>query len=121
MAGAPAAGAVVGLVTLGLYLLGVNAIALLFAGGAAVMLVQNLRRLQSPGIASIALPFLGLSPAVLTSTVFSLPLLFLTFLKIGAVLYGSGYVLLAFLRADFVTRNSYGSKASGGNVAAELT
>ena len=28
--------------------------------------------------------------------------LFLTFLKIGAVLYGSGYVLLAFLRADFV-------------------
>jgi chromate transporter len=30
--------------------------------------------------------------------------LFLTFLKIGAVLYGSGYVLLAFLHADFVTR-----------------
>ncbi len=28
--------------------------------------------------------------------------LFLTFLKIGAVLFGSGYVLLAFLRADFV-------------------
>ena len=35
---------------------------------------------------------------------FSLPLLFFTFLKIGAVLYGSGYVLLAFLRADLVTR-----------------
>ena len=33
-----------------------------------------------------------------------LTLLFLIFLKIGAVLYGSGYVLLAFLRADFVTR-----------------
>jgi chromate transporter len=32
----------------------------------------------------------------------SLLTLFLTFLKIGAVLYGSGYVLLAFLRADFV-------------------
>jgi chromate transporter len=30
--------------------------------------------------------------------------MFLTFLKIGAVLYGSGYVLLAFLRADFVVR-----------------
>jgi chromate transporter len=29
---------------------------------------------------------------------FSLALLFLTFLKIGSVLYGSGYVLLAFLR-----------------------
>jgi chromate transporter len=30
--------------------------------------------------------------------------MFLIFLKIGAVLYGSGYVLLAFLRADLVTR-----------------
>src|SRR5579883_1112661 len=29
--------------------------------------------------------------------------LFLTFLKIGAVIYGSGYVLLAFLRDDFVS------------------
>jgi chromate transporter len=38
------------------------------------------------------------------SVPFSLPVLFLTFLKIGSVLYGSGYVLLAFLRADFVLR-----------------
>ena len=30
--------------------------------------------------------------------------LFLVFLKIGAVLFGSGYVLLAFLRADLVVR-----------------
>lgn len=33
---------------------------------------------------------------------FSLTRLFLTFLKIGSVLFGSGYVLLAFLRADLV-------------------
>jgi len=32
----------------------------------------------------------------------SLGTLFLTFLKIGAVLYGSGYVLLAFLQTEFV-------------------
>jgi chromate transporter len=36
------------------------------------------------------------------SAPFSLLTLFLTFLKIGAVLYGSGYVLLAFLRTDLV-------------------
>ncbi len=30
--------------------------------------------------------------------------LFLTFLKISSVLFGSGYVLLAFLRSDFVDR-----------------
>ena len=35
---------------------------------------------------------------------FSLGWLFLMFLKVGAVLYGSGYVLVAFLRADFVER-----------------
>jgi chromate transporter len=34
----------------------------------------------------------------------SLTRLFLTFLKIGSVLYGSGYVLLAFLESDFVER-----------------
>lgn len=35
---------------------------------------------------------------------FSLWRLFLTFLKIGSVVFGSGYVLLAFLRTDFVLR-----------------
>jgi chromate transporter len=35
---------------------------------------------------------------------FSLSRLFLVFLKIGSVLFGSGYVLLAFLRSDFVLR-----------------
>ncbi|MGC1191702.1 MAG: chromate transporter, partial [Candidatus Binatus sp.] len=35
---------------------------------------------------------------------FSLTTLFLFFLKVGAVLFGSGYVLLAFLRTDLVDR-----------------
>ena len=39
-----------------------------------------------------------------TVTAFSHSTLFLTFLKIGAVLYGSGYVLLAFLQGDLVDR-----------------
>jgi len=34
----------------------------------------------------------------------SLMWLFLSFLKIGSVVFGSGYVLLAFLRAEFVER-----------------
>jgi chromate transporter len=48
----------------------------------------------------------ALSAHALTTAVsgspFSLAVLFLTFAKIGSVLFGSGYVLLAFLRADFV-------------------
>ena len=35
---------------------------------------------------------------------FSMPRLFLFFLKVGSVLYGGGYVLLAFLRDGLVTR-----------------
>jgi chromate transporter len=47
------------------------------------------------------LPLAG--AALLTGSIpFSLPGLFLNFLKIGATLYGSGYVLLAYLHADFV-------------------
>ena len=38
------------------------------------------------------------------TTQFGLWPLFLFFLKVGAVLYGSGYVLLAFIRADLVER-----------------
>ncbi len=44
------------------------------------------------------------SAGVIAATPFSLPLLFFFFLKVGAVLFGSGYVLLAFLRADLVER-----------------
>jgi chromate transporter len=39
------------------------------------------------------------------------PELFLVFLKIGSVLFGSGYVLLAFLRADVVERFGWLSEA----------
>jgi chromate transporter len=96
--------AVVGLAVLGLYVLGMNEIALLFAGGLASMVVQNLRRFRKTDLARIVAPLGGLSLPVLTAAPFDLSLMFLIFLKIGAVLYGSGYVLLAFLHADFVTR-----------------
>jgi chromate transporter len=96
--------AVVGLGTLVLYALGVNEIALLGIAGVVVMLGHNVQRWQQSRVASVVLALGGVPLPALAVTTFSLPLLFLTFLKIGAVLYGSGYVLLAFLRADFVVR-----------------
>jgi chromate transporter len=42
--------------------------------------------------------------AIMAAPAVSLGGLFAAFLKIGSVLFGSGYVLLAFLRADFVER-----------------
>lgn len=38
---------------------------------------------------------------------FSLSLLFLLFIKIGSILYGSGYVLISFLQTDLVNRLSW--------------
>jgi len=85
-----------------LYFFEVNEIILLFAGGLIVMLIANWQRLRKTS-PTVLIPLGGFGLAQIAAP-FSLPLLFLTFLKIGAVLYGSGYVLLAFLRADFVTR-----------------
>jgi chromate transporter len=86
----------------------VNEILLLFGGGCAVMLVANWSRLRQISFkGTLPVPLLApiLAPAAALSAVpFSVATLFLTFLKIGAILYGSGYVLLAFLRADFVVR-----------------
>ncbi len=108
---------IVAILVLGLYLLGVNVIILLFGGGILYGLVRiagrwyrEKRAPARPPLSSLVgllalrwqtltVPFTSLAPAVVP---FSLPTLFLTFLKIGAVLYGSGYVLLAFLRSDFV-------------------
>ena len=49
----------------------------------------------------VTLPTLG-AGLLAGGTSFSLLALFLTFLKLGAIVYGSGYTLLAFLRADLV-------------------
>lgn len=100
--------AVIGLAVLVLYFFGINEIALLFSGGLIVMIGANIQRLRKQATGGIFIPpFLGVNmlvPSALAAATFSLPFLFLTFLKIGTVLYGSGYVLLAFLRADFVVR-----------------
>ncbi len=101
--------AAVGVAVLVLYFIGLNEIALMFGAGAFVMLVSNLHRLRKNGNVMAVGSIVGLaSPLALTTTSaagsVSLLTLFLTFLKIGSVIYGSGYVLLAFLRNDFVVR-----------------
>lgn len=97
-----AGGAVVALT-----LLGLNEILLLALAGLGVMLIYNRHRFGNAS-ASFFLPLPGLYVADLpekaAQSAMSLSALFFTFLKIGSVLYGSGYVLLAFLQTDFVER-----------------
>ncbi|MBI5878989.1 MAG: chromate efflux transporter [Chloroflexi bacterium] len=98
--------AAIGVAVCVLYFLGINELVLLF-GGAAVMLARWGARRAWSGGTTPALVLFGL-PALARVAIeivpVSLDTLFLTFLKIGALLYGSGYVLLAFLRNDFVER-----------------
>jgi chromate transporter len=53
----------------------------------------------------------GAAAATLTAAPVALTPLFLVFAKAGALLFGSGYVLLAFLRADLVERLQWLSEA----------
>jgi chromate transporter len=95
--------------------LGVHELAVLFGAGLLTLLLTLARRPRE------RLPLLcGFPPALLASgpafaataaatgpAVAPLGALFGVFLKIGSVLFGSGYVLLAFLRADLVERHHW--------------
>jgi chromate transporter len=107
----PITGAV-GIAVIALAFLGVNEILLLLVGGLGVMLWLNLKRLwiRPGGVAALAGSiFFGTSSATAagaTGAAVPISLFNLTafFLKVGSILFGSGYVLLAFLRADLVQR-----------------
>src|SRR5256886_8138124 len=99
----------VALAVLALSLIGVNEIALLATGGLVVPVARGVRGAWVAAAAAPAATVLSGATSVAAQGVTAaasvgLMMLFVTFLKIGSVLYGSGYVLLAFLRNDFVHR-----------------
>jgi chromate transporter len=101
--------------------LGLQPILLLLIAGASVALADMVIRFIRPPHATAIGPFAALrsltrwpislraatTGVLAAGTTFSLGSLFLVFLKIGAVVFGSGYVLLAFLRADFVVHRGW--------------
>jgi chromate transporter len=97
-----------GMAVIVLFFFGANEILLLFAAGFLVMALANLRQWKPSGLASIVLPaaspLLAISGSAAAVQPVTLTGLTLFFLKIGSILFGSGYVLLAFLRADLVER-----------------
>ncbi|HSR28405.1 MAG TPA: chromate transporter, partial [Actinomycetes bacterium] len=97
-----------GLAGLGGYLAGLHPFLLLALGAALWLAVTGGRRFAArfgaPAVlapAALAGPWLLPAPAAAPGSV-SLATLFWTFLKLGSVVFGSGYVLLAFLRDDLV-------------------
>ncbi len=89
---------------------GVHELAVLFGVGLAVPVFRGLfRRSRADAPASLALlatPALPVGVAA-GAAPFGLWPLFWVFVKVGSVLFGSGYVLLAFLRADLVERRGW--------------
>jgi chromate transporter len=94
---------VLALGTIALALLGVHEVALLFGAGAlSVAKRRASRSTVRCGLLGVLLP---LAPQAAGAV--SLQSLFWVFLKAGSLLFGSGYVLLAFLRADLVERTAW--------------
>lgn len=92
---------IMGAMVLVLALMGVNEILLLFGAGLLAMALSLL--LNRKTISSfLPLGILQVSDFNLFSA--ANVSLFLTFLKIGSILYGSGYVLFAFLDAELVEK-----------------
>ncbi|MES1174203.1 MAG: chromate efflux transporter [Myxococcales bacterium] len=80
---------------------GVSALAVF--GGAGLLAVASSRLRSRDGQVSSFAAWLG-SSALGASTPITLLGIFFVFLKLGALVFGSGYVLVAFLREDLVTR-----------------
>jgi chromate transporter len=81
--------------------LGVNELLVLFAGGMASAAFMRRERHVAPEGSRVP-AFFALPATIAGTKALSSTSIFLVFAKIGSVLFGSGYVLLAFLRADLV-------------------
>jgi chromate transporter len=98
--------AIAGIAVIVAFFLKLDELLLLLLAGLGVMLVKTLGQSGGTGTAALFLPLSNIQanplPVVAQQTTWIQ--VFLFFLKIGSVLYGSGYVLLAFLQRDLVER-----------------
>jgi chromate transporter len=75
---------------------------LLLAGGVGCVSALRTSRVSLSVLSSVMV-----GSGTVSTASFSLISLFLVFLKLGATVFGSGYVLLAFIRADLVTHRGW--------------
>jgi chromate transporter len=100
---------VLGVVAVLLAAAGVNELIVLFGTGAAAVLTARASMARPPvdgRIRGLA-PALPVTAAAVGAGAVTLPGLFWVFFKVGSVLFGSGYVLLAFLRDELVQHRGW--------------
>ena len=101
--------ALIGMASIVLNFVGVSPLVVLIIAGASSGIVWWLQKRRRDsvavcgiGLSKIVLPTGLTALAVAVAAPISIGRLFLSFLKIGSLVFGSGYVLLAFLRSEFV-------------------
>ena len=96
--------AVLGAIVIAVSFLGVNEVIALLSAGVLGGLFFYLRSNMQSGSIKNTLPLLitSVSAPVVAKTVLSSTKIFWIFLKVGAVLYGSGYVLFAYLEGELI-------------------
>ncbi|HEX5101890.1 MAG TPA: chromate efflux transporter [Polyangiaceae bacterium] len=88
---------------------GINELLVLFGAGTAAILMArvSVTRRQVDGRLPALTPALPAAAAAVGAGAVTLPGLFWVFFKVGSVLFGSGYVLLAFLRDELVQHRGW--------------
>ncbi|HVZ34099.1 MAG TPA: chromate efflux transporter, partial [Polyangiaceae bacterium] len=87
---------------------GVNELIVLFgAGAAAILATRATTRKPIESQLPMLAPAIPVTAAATAATAVTLPGLFWVFFKVGSVLFGSGYVLLAFLRDELVQHRGW--------------
>ena len=109
--------AVIGGLSLAAFFLGLDPILILFGGGLLGMLARRAASLRSNTTACLQMLWVGrplsVTAALTASTAATVAVrpsvgkIALFFLKVGAVLYGGGYVLLAFLEQGLVQQHAW--------------
>lgn len=89
------------------YFLGINVLLLLLGAGGVELAIRNAHRFRPGGTAALALVLLPLASGTSLrppgdGSAVALRDVFFEFLKLGVVVFGSGYVLFAFLQRDLV-------------------
>lgn len=91
--------AVMGIAALLMAIFGVNEVIILFGTGAMGMVIYTLKNRPEKLAAFLPLLTIGFTPVNDKTTNWRI---FWIFLKVGSILYGSGYVLFSFLNAELV-------------------
>jgi chromate transporter len=99
---------ITGIVVIIAFFIGVNEILLLFLAGLGVMLFKHLKhrwgQMTGLSLLPVSETLAQVNNAAVTAQSPHWMSVFFFFLKVGSILYGSGYVLLAFLQRDLVER-----------------